>query len=338
MHSIFRKLGITLALTAVAALAQTKPAFEVATVKPAAPLDPAKIMAAMQGGGRMPIGANVDNRRAEYTYMDLKNLIALAYGVKPYQVSGPDWLGSTRFDIVAKLPDGATKDDAPGMLQALLTERFKLAVHRDNAEHPVLALVVGKGGPKLKESSQAPVAIDETAPLKPGEMKMDTAAGPIRMKADPATGSAVVDMGLKGKMTYRMVPATQSMRMEFSMVTMDGFADMMTQLLAQLGGGTGGRQIVNMTDIKGNYDVSLEISLAEIMALARAAGMDLPTGGPGAGAAGGPGAGPATASDPGGAGSTLTEAVQSMGLKLESRKAAVEQLIVDHAEKVPTEN
>ncbi len=116
---------------------------------------------------------------------------------------------------------------------------------------------------------------------------------------------------------------------------MAGFADMMTQLMTQLGGGAGGRQIVDMTGIKGNYDASLEISLAEIIAMARAAGANIPVAAPGGGA--GAGAIP-TASDPGGGGSSLTDAVQSMGLKLESRKAMVDQFIVDHVEKMPTEN
>jgi uncharacterized protein (TIGR03435 family) len=69
--------------------------------------------------------------------------------------------------------------------------------------------------------------------------------------------------------------------------------------------------------------------------MARAAGADIPVGAPGG--AGGPGNVP-VASDPGGGGTSLTDAVQSMGLKLESRKATVDQLIVDHIEKTPTEN
>lgn len=90
-----------------------------------------------------------------------------------------------------------------------------------------------------------------------------------------------------------------------------------------------------MTGIQGNYDSSLEISLAEIMAIAKSAGMDIPAGAPG-----GPGAAGNVpiASDPGAGGTSVTDAVQSMGLKLESRKAMVDQLIVDHVEKMPTEN
>lgn len=81
--------------------------------------------------------------------------MSYAYGVKPYQITGPDWLATMRFDIVAKMPEGSKKD-APKMLQALLEERFKLTTHRASAEHPVLALVVGKGGPKLKASAEKP--------------------------------------------------------------------------------------------------------------------------------------------------------------------------------------
>src|SRR6185312_8489999 len=98
-----KRLSIGLTLTALAAFAQTKPAFEVASIKPAAPLDMAKLAAAVQNGQMPKIGAHVDANQATYTYLDLKSLIALAYQVKPYQVTSPDWLANTRFDIVAKL-------------------------------------------------------------------------------------------------------------------------------------------------------------------------------------------------------------------------------------------
>ena len=320
-------------LAAAAAFGQPKPAFEVATVKPSPPMDVAKVAAALQAGGKMPIGANVDRVRAEYLYLDLRSLLSYAYGVKPYQISGPDWLATTRFDIIAKMPDGSKKEDAPKMLQTLLEERFKLTTHRASAEHPVMALAVGKGGPKLKASAEKPVPIDESAPLKPGESKLDGPDGPVRVKVDVTTGSSVIDMGLRGKMAYSVNPAKQSMHIDFSMTTMAGFADMVTQLFQQLGG-TGGRQVVDMTGIEGNYDASIDLSLMEIIAMARAAGADIP-------AAPGAPAGKSdvpVASDPGGSGTSLTDAVQAMGLKLESRKATVDQLIVDHIEKTSTEN
>jgi len=108
---------------------------------------------------------------------------------------------------------------------------------------------------------------------------------------------------------------------------------MLTQLMMQMGGAGGsGRQVLDMTGLKGNYEIALDFSMADMVAQARAqAG-----GGPGGGAAGGSGV--AVASDPGGGGLTVSEAVEKLGLKLDSRKAPVEQLIVDHAEKTPTEN
>src|SRR5579864_7782900 len=109
MHPTLKAVTICLALTATAAFAQTKPAFEVATVKPSPPMDMVKVAAALQAGGKMPIGANVDNARAEYTYLDLRSLITYAYGTKPYQIAGPDWRTTTRFDIVAKMPGGSKK-------------------------------------------------------------------------------------------------------------------------------------------------------------------------------------------------------------------------------------
>lgn len=325
---MFKQVTIALVLTVTSAFAQTKPAFEVATIKPSAPMDPVKLAATLQAGGKMPIGASIDAQRAEYLYLDLRSLMTYAYGVKPYQISGPDWMQTTRFDIAAKLPEGSKKEDASPMLRTLLEERFKLATHRASAEHPVLALVVGRGGPKLKASAETPVAIDVNAPLKQGESIMDGPEGPARVRIDVTTGSSVIDMGLQGKMSYRLVPSTRTFHIEFSMVTMTGFADMITQLFEQVGG-TSGRQVVDMTGIKGNYDATVELSLMEIIALARAAGADIPVG------AGGNNNG--VAPDPGG-GTSLNDAVESMGLKLESRKATVDQLIVDRIEKTPTEN
>ena len=312
--------------------AQSAPAhltFDVATVRPSAPLDMVKLQAQMQSGKMPSFGPHVTASRAEYNYMSLKDLIAVAYKVKAYQITAPDWLNTQRFDIAATLPDGSTKDDAPKMLQALLEDRFKLAVHLDKQEHPVLAMVVGKGGPKLKESPAAPAPIDPDAPLKPGEIKMDTQDGPVRMTTHP-DGSFTQNMGVKGTVTGKMDSATQSLHLDADTVTMEGFADMLTGLM-QMGGG-GGRQVVDMTELKGNYQVSIDISLASLIAAARAQGADIP-GGPGS-----TGASPAEASDPGGGGATVYASVEKLGLKLEPRKAVVEQLVVDHAEKMPTEN
>lgn len=106
------------------------------------------------------------------------------------------------------------------MLQSLLEERFKLVLHRETKEHPVLALVVGKGGPKMKESPEAPKPIDPNAPLAPGERQMDGPDGPIRTTVNTRTGGATMNMGAKGAISYGMDPAARSMKIEASQVTM----------------------------------------------------------------------------------------------------------------------
>jgi uncharacterized protein (TIGR03435 family) len=331
MRKVLRRFTVVSCLAWVAAVApaQTKPTFEVASVKPTA-LDMAKLAAQAQSGEMPRLGPRVDGARAEYIFMAPKDLIALAYKVKPYQITGPDWIASQRFDIIAKLPDGASKDDAPMMLQALLEDRFKLALHRESKEHPVLALVVGKGGPKMKESPEAPKPIDADAPLAPGERKIDGPDGPIRMTVNTKNGSATMNMGAKGTVSYSMDPATRSMKIEASQVTMGGFADMLTTLSQA----SGGQQVKDMTGLTGNYQVGISFSLEDMMNMARAQGVAVPNPPAEAAAAAMPAD---AASDPGGS-STLLQAVQSLGLKLESRKAVVEQLVIDHIEKTPTEN
>jgi uncharacterized protein (TIGR03435 family) len=337
--ALFVPMLVSAIFSSGVALAQTapgNPAFEVATVKPAAPLDLEKMAADMQAGKMPKVGPHVDATRAEYSYMSLKELIANAYSLKAYQISGPAWLSTQRFDIVANMPGGAAKEDAPKMLQKLLEERFKLSVHRDTQDYPELALLVGKDGPHMKESSAAAEPIDPNAPLKPGEMKMDAPGGQFRMTQN-ADGSSTINMGAKGKITQRIDPQAQTVHMDADTVTMAGFADMLTNLL-KMGGGSA-PQVVDKTDLKGNYQVSRDISLADLMTMAMATAQDMGISVPptmaNAGAANA--STPATASDPSG-GSSIYASVQKLGLKLEKRKVKAEELLIDHIEKTPTEN
>jgi uncharacterized protein (TIGR03435 family) len=212
------------------------------------------------------------------------------------------------------------------MLQSLLQERFGLVAHRASLEHPVLALVAGKGGPKLERSAETPVPIDENAPLKPGELKIDGPDGPIRLSVDRASNSVVMNFGSKGKLTRKDNPSNHSLHLAFSMTSMSGLADMLTQIFTQLAGGVG-RQIVDMTGIQGNYDATLDVSLPDMTAMARSTGPDVPAG-----------SAPFAATDPDGGAPPLTEAIQKLGLKLESRTAPVQELVIDHVEKTPTGN
>src|SRR6266446_4406926 len=139
-------------------VAEAPPTFEVASIKPAPPPTGGMMRVGMSGGPGSP-----DPGRATFTNMSLKNILMRAYEVKGYQISGPGWLDSERFDIVAKVPQGATKEQFLLMIQNLLAERFKLTLHREKKELPMFALLVGKNGPKLKESVDDPNANDAPA-------------------------------------------------------------------------------------------------------------------------------------------------------------------------------
>lgn len=143
---ILKVLAFTVTLGAAgAAWSQTEGplSFEVASVKPAAPC-----CAPGQWRGNRP---GVD--RLDFQYTTLWYDITYAYGVKSYQVFGPDWLKDARYDIVAKGPAGTRRDQLPQMMQTLLAERFKLRVHHETRDISGLAMVAGKGGPKLKEAT-----------------------------------------------------------------------------------------------------------------------------------------------------------------------------------------
>jgi uncharacterized protein (TIGR03435 family) len=336
---MFRRTSLCLALAcllaAPALFSQTaaSPAFEVASVKPSS-LDMMKLAQQVATSGQIPrIGVHVDAARAEYIFMGLKELIVEAYKVKATQVTGPDWLNSLagqRFDIIAKMPEGSTKDQAPQMLQALLAERFKLAVHRENKEGPVMALVVGKGGPKLVASPEGS-DFDENTPLKPGETEMESSEGKVRIAIDMKTGTTVTNMGKRGTWTQSVDRSTGMLHYEGSRMTMGTFADMLTAM-TQLTGGPA-TQVVDMTGLKGFYVVKLDLSMADLMKMVQALGVAVP----GQGGDASRGLPADAASDPGGS-STMFEWVRALGLNLESRKAPVDRLVVDHAEKMPTEN
>jgi len=88
-------------------------------------------------------------------------LILRAYGVQGYQLSGgPDWLDSLNYDIQAKIDSARAEElstlnltqrnlQTLRMLQSLLVDRFKLALHSETEELPVYALVIAKDGPKI---------------------------------------------------------------------------------------------------------------------------------------------------------------------------------------------
>ena len=306
-------LGLTFA---AAGFARAHPLeFEVATIKPASMPSPADIAA-----GKIHVGMTVDAQRVDIGFLSLPELITIAYKLKRYQIVVPDWMASQRFDVQAKLPEGASSEQVPEMLQALLAERFKLVVHRDSKEHNVYGLVVGKGGPKLKEAAPDPEG------AKDGDSAAANQSNGVRMSRD--SKGFMVSGGRGGAVRVQMQAG--GMHYEFAKMSMSGLADMLSTFLD--------RPVIDMTELKGNFQLSLDLTLEDMRGAMKAAGVAIPAGGP-LGGGRGPDAGkiPAdAASDP--AGSKLFQSVQELGLKLESRKAPVETIVVDHCEKTPTEN
>jgi uncharacterized protein (TIGR03435 family) len=164
------------------------------------------------------------------TNVPLKMLLRQAYNVQDFQVvGGPDWLGSDRFDVVAKAPEeGLNFESMRPMLRSLLADRFKLKVHDETRQMPIYALVKARSdgalGPALKPSSIDCAAFvggrrgggPPPAPPQPGQQvdcgfiigigKMSVGGMPIEQLAralSPMVGRIVLDKtGLTGNYSY----------------------------------------------------------------------------------------------------------------------------------------
>jgi uncharacterized protein (TIGR03435 family) len=193
-----------------------------------------------------------------FTNLSLKRYIEQAYNVKPFQVIGPDWMESVHFDITAKYPPDTRNADRPVMLRTLLEDRFKLTVHRESKEMPGYALVVAKGGFKLK-------------PVEPGGSGTDSHGGRVRI-----------------------LTATKT--------SMERLADLVARNLGEV--------VVDKTAIDGVYDFEFRWTSDD----------------------------QAPAGDAETAPSLFTALQETLGLRLQRQKVPVEMIVVDHVERVPTEN
>jgi uncharacterized protein (TIGR03435 family) len=123
--------------------ASAQPKFEVASVHLTTTLD-------LAIADRSPAATvTFSGARVTVNGFALKAIIAAAYRTEIYLVAGPEWIAQARVVIQALMPEGATKDQLPEMLKALLAERFHLVAHSTAQEEPVFALVTAKNGPKL---------------------------------------------------------------------------------------------------------------------------------------------------------------------------------------------
>lgn len=256
------------------------PSFEVASIKPNRSPD-----GNMQG--LYPPG------RVSFRYTTMKRLIAFAYYVKPFQISGrPSWVSSDKWDIDAKEPDALAEQrrdlsviqqrQKVGLLvQSLLTDRFRLHVTHEVRELPIYVLVVAKGGPKLRAA--------KSGDTYPNGLKADN--------GQPIGHGDNFWLG-RGSLIAQGIP----------------FQTLVDVLSFHLG-----RTIVNQSGLKGKYDFNLHWTPDENPAVAASLGGD-PNG------TGGPAA---DISGP----SIFTAIQEQLGLKLESTKGPVEVLVIDHIER-----
>jgi uncharacterized protein (TIGR03435 family) len=206
---------------------------------------------------------------------DLRYLIGYAYQLPLSRLAGTVPGSDYLFEVVATTNPGATDDQMRRMLQTLLAERFKLAVHRDAKDADGFALKAGNRGPKIQEAK-------DDAPLPPMPAWM---------------GKDVPEASLDG----RVVAAQPSA----GVVAITGRRVTMAQLAAALERHLGAF-VTDDTGLSGKYYLGFEFAQEN-----HPPEVDLPT---------------------------IFPALQDLGLKLEKRKGPVEVLMVDHVEKVPTEN
>ncbi len=267
-----------------------RPEFEVATIRPS--------IQDLQAGATA--GVRIDGAQVRCAALTLKDYIGMAYRIKLYQVSGPDWIGSDRFDISATIPAGIPAAQMPEMMQRLLEDRFQIKIHREKKDFPVYVLEVAKGGLKAQESDPDPNAADAKAPL--------TIAG--------SGSSQGISVNLGRGSSYSFA----NNRFEANRVDMPTLAAVLERFVD--------RPIVDMTDVTGQYDFALPVTDEDYRVMLIHAGVNAGVNVP-----------PQAlrlldgASTP-----SLFDALQRVGLKLDARKAPLDMIIVDDSRKTPTEN
>ena len=215
----------------------------------------------------------------------------------------PGWAISDRFDIEAHVDSSPTKDQMRLMMQALLKDRFKLAIHYENHDVPVLALEVaklGKLGPELQPHPAESTCANQSPVDQAGHISAPD-GGPESDSGDfPAVCGGIVGMP----------PKIQGcMAMGASNISMKLFADSIAEL------GQLGRPVEDRTGLTGMYDFRLDW-------MPQSTGPAPPGASP-----------PLDNSAP----SFIEALTEQMGLKLKSEKGLVEEIIVDQIDH-PTAN
>lgn len=293
--------------------APTKLEFEVASVRAIGKVPPTSQFAGRVTGGP----GSSDPERIIYSRVPMQQLIVLAYRVGRDRISGPEWITmdnsreADRFDITAKVPPGTTQEQVPEMLRNLLADRFQLTVHRVTKEFSGYALVVVKGGAKLRESA-GPPADSERGSLASGQIELAQDGFPLLFPGR--------NMGASFKKGL--------VRDRFRDFRLSELAERLTIMLDA--------HVVDKTGLAGKYDFTLDFQPLEIGAGLISSAMlaaDLQPGQPVSVTKG-----PPTPEQEDALPIISSALEKQLGLKLEKTKAPLDVLVIDHIEKMPTEN
>ena len=259
--------------------------FEVASIKPAGPTQGTRNMNPRAGiPGYCLQKSTFDPGRVDIRCYSLGKLIWIwAFGIPPFRVVGPAWMGDAAtdwsdgpaFDIFAKLPEGASRDQVPAMLRDLLATRFKLTTHREYREQLVYALVAAKGGLALQSASQNAYALNAAVNPQTSEpANMNGVQFNVTRLPNPVGRGSEVWMMNSPRMGTVRKSETGSPnyieKFEAPSITLDGLAD----LLTIAGIGIGPEPVVNATGEHGRYRITLELSRAELEGLLTGATRD----------------------------------------------------------------
>ena len=318
MHRLAIFIACLLPLGALAA--EAKKTFEVASVKPSAPAAGGDVHDFHPVTGARFGPGTADSTRWVCDNCTLGLLLTEAYNLKRFQIAGPKWLDSERFDIVARVAEGATKDDLRLMQQNLLAERFGLQAHLDKREMQVYDLVVGKNPPKLKEAAPARPGAEGQPSHEFGHGAAGAGGTPARTGAGGFTGHSTgqtFTMTMHGTTRHQAVAEDMRQLADFLATQLD-------------------RPVTDSTGLSGKYDFLLAFSGGKEGDSGGAASML--HGGPGGPGGGGgfhaEGQDPDAVSQP-----PLPKALQDqLGLRLEAKKGMAGILIVDRVERAPSEN
>jgi uncharacterized protein (TIGR03435 family) len=207
---------------------------------PQATFDAVSIKSNKSGDNRVGIRPEPGGRLVG-TNVTVEMLITLAYSslMQPIKlIGGPSWIAAEHFDVEAKAASNASMDEMRPMLQAMLADRFRLAVHHETRQLPQYSLVLVKEtrlGPKL-----VPHADDSKC--------IDTPSGP---PPPPRPGEAPPT--LCGGFSVGLVQG--GIHIASQKVTMGALAGVMTRFVD--------RTVVDKTGLTGAYDVDLNFTPVE---------------------------------------------------------------------------